>query len=637
MLQAIRDKSSGPIAYAIVGLIALVFSVWGIGSYFTGSANPAVATVAGTDITQYQLQRAYNQRYQRLQQLLGDNFDPQTIDTQGFRRNVLQGLIQDTLLTAYAQDQGYRITDAQLLGAITADSRFAVDGQFSAERYHTMLSQAGIGAAGFEAGLRHDLATRQVRATILDTAFATSRDIARTYRLVHQEREMAALLFDPSAYTDQVEIGADEVQAWYQAHPQAFMRPERVKLKYVVLDRDELEAAQAPDPAVLKTLYEQEKEARFQTSERRRARQLLIQVDADTTAEQARQKIQKIAEKIKKPDVSFADVARKSSDDEATADKGGQMDWVARGTLVEPLDNALFALAPGEVSAPVKTEFGWHLLKLEEIQPGKTKPIDDPEVQAELLALYQDKARDERFRKMRKQLDSLSFEAPTSLDLISQKLGLAVQTSDWITKKGSSKGFGSNPAVAKAAFSPAVLQDGLNSTPIELGANRLAVLRVGTHQRAQRLPLDQVKNKIVERLQFQAAQKIARGEAKKALDGLRADAKWSDLAAKHKGKVIESHWVGRAQTKLDSKLHNVLFAMPKPAEHPQYTIATTGAKKIALLRLSAVKAPELDDSKVDSKALTRALRGRIAGLEYAVFSAALRQQYDVDIHEQRLP
>lgn len=633
MLQKIRDKSSGPIAYAIVGLIALVFSVWGIGSYFTEPPNPPVASVAGRQISQYELQRAYNQRYQRLQRLLGEKFDPNTIDRQQFRRSVLQGLVQQALLSQYAADQGYRVTDAALLNALTSDARFAVDGSFSTQRYRSLLAQAGISAAAFEAGLRDDLASQQVRAVVLDTAFVTSRAVAKAYRLAHQRRELATAAFDPADYRDQVELSPDEIQAWYQAHPQEFMREERLQLSYVLLDRSEIDLGAGPGEAVLQTLYEQQKQ-RFQTPERRLARHILVRIDADTDADAARKKIQQLASKLESEDVTFAELARKVSEDVATAESGGQLNWVSRGTMVKPLEDALFALEPGAVSAPVKTEFGWHLIKLEKIDAAEAKPFDDPEVQAQLLALFQEEAREQRFRDMSQKMDALSFEAPNSLTLIAETVGLEIQTSGWITRAGGD-GLGSNAAVVKAAFSDAVLKDELNSTPIQLGGNRLVVLRVAERQPPQHLPLDEVRDEIRERLRGKAAAALARVEAEQILAGLREGGDWQQLVTDSGAELTDAHWVSRDDA--DGALIGTAFAMPKPAgQAPQYAITTRTDGAIALLRLTAVEAPALDEAQAKGEALAQNLRGRIAGLEYILFGRALRENYDVQVFTDRL-
>src|SRR5699024_4616346 len=264
MLQRIRDNASGPMAYAVVGLISLVFGVWGIGSYFTPSANPGVATVGDVQISRYQLQQAYTQKYQQLRQRMGDRFDADTFKSRQLRRAVLQQLIQSAVLDQYAHDAGYRTTDQLLLQVLTSTASFQVDGKFSTQRYKAQLANAGMTPATYEARLRRDVVAGQVRAGIAAGAFAAPPALEHTYSVLKQQRDVAYAVFPASAYSDQVEVDDSDLQAWYDAHKTDYMRPERVKLAYVELDRDALQPQEAPTRDELQTLYKKNS-ARFST------------------------------------------------------------------------------------------------------------------------------------------------------------------------------------------------------------------------------------------------------------------------------------------------------------------------------------------------------------------------------------
>lgn len=637
MLQRIRDKSSGPVAYAIVGLIALVFSVWGVGSYFTQSANPAVATVGGTDITKYELQRAYDQRYQRLQQLMGENFDHNVIEPKRFRRTVLENLIQQELLVQYARDNRLRITDQGLLRALRGDERFQVDGSFSPDRYRALLSQAGISAAAFEAGLRNDLQSSQLREAVLATGFVTDPLVQQAHRLRNQERELSYLSFSPDAFRDEVSIGEGEIEAYYRDHPDAFMRDQRVKLAYVSLDRSELEVAEAPDEEFLRTLYEQEKKARFKSPERRKARHILIREDDDTDAEAARAEVQALADQLQQDGVSFADLARERSDDQGTAEDGGSLDWVTRGSMVAPFEEVLFELETGSVSNPVKTEFGWHLIKLEEVEPAEIKPFDDPEVQDELLSLYRSQERQERFKQLSERLDALAFEAPQSLDTIASELDLEIRTTGWVTPDGGT-GLASNDAVVEAAFSDAVLKDGLNSTPISLSGDRLVVVRVAENEPAERLPLAEVRDQIRQRIRDESAAKLAAERAQEALDQLEGgDRSLEDLAEQSSGELMTPGWIARdGEGSVSAAVREAAFSLPHPADgQASRRLVALGDGGHAVVSVSGVRVPEDLDESTRGTLVSR-IEGRLAGLEYAVLRRAIRADYDVEIYENRL-
>lgn len=636
MLQRIRDNSSGPIAYVIVGLIALVFSVWGLGSYFTPSANPVVAEVGDATITKYQLRRAYNQSYRRLQKLMGERFDADQFNRDQFQRNVLRSLIQKRLLRQYAQDAGYRVTDAAVLKALRTDPRFQVNESFSTERYHAVLSRAGITTASFEGQIRNRKQVTQLRRGILTTAVVSDRAVRLAYALAHQERRVAYLAFQPETFVDQVEITDSETKAYYNKHGDQFMREQRVKLAYVELEQDEMKIAAEPDQKALKQLYKQVKDQRFKTPERRKARHILIQVDQDTSAAKARQLIQALADKLEQTDVSFAELARKVSDDQATADKGGQLGWVSRGTIVPGFEEALFKLKEGEISNPVKTEFGWHLIKLEKIDDAEYKPFDDPQVQSRLKALYRQRAREDRYQKMAQRLDKLAFQTGASLQPISDKLGLEIQKTGWVTRSGG-KGIASHEAVVTAAFSPAVFKDRLNSTPIQLAPQRQVVLRVIAKQPAQQRPLDSVRDQIRAILVQRAAARIAENKAEKALQDLRGGKSLKTVAENRPAELVTVGWIGRDSGALPAALRQAAFALPKPTgqESTAYGKASTADGTVAVVRLSAVRTPDAKGSN-SMQRIRRMLRNRIAGTEYRSLRRSLRHEYEVVIYQDRL-
>lgn len=635
MLQRIRDNASGPVSYAIVALISLVFGVWGIGSYFTDSPNPVVASVGGTDITKYQLQQAYDQRYQRLQQLMGDNFQHDLIKPAQFRRDVLEGLIQQAALTQYANSKGYRVTDKELLQKLSSDKRFQVDGKFSSERYQALLAQARITPGAYEANVRHDLRVDQLRQGLLDTSFVTHREVALSYRLQHQRRQVAWLQFSADTYEDQVKISDDQISAYYAEHKQDYLSPERVKLSYIDLERSNLTPAKMPDEKVLKAIYEQQKNTQFKTSERRKARHILVRIDDKTDADAARKKIQALAKKLASG-ANFAKLAEQDSDDESTAKKGGQLDWVSPGSMVAPFEQALFALKVGQVSKPVRSDFGWHLIKLEAIEPAKTKPFDDPEVQAQVLKMYETQERDERFRQIAERLDSLSFEAPESLKPLADDVKLEIQTSGWITRDGDhATGLGKYKKVRDAAFSDSVFKDKLNSTPIQLSSDRQVVVRVAEHQAAKQQPLEAVKAGIRAQLRDKAAADKAHNAAQAALKDLRAGKTMESVAGD--AKVNPPSWVTRDDTDVDHAVLDELFSLPHPQNDKPSTGLAVLSNGVAVVVLSAVGAPESVANNAADKAKTASeARGRVAGLEYSAFRQALRNNMSVKVDEDKL-
>lgn len=629
MLQRIRDNASGPLAYVVVAVIALVFGVWGIGSYFTPSSDPVVASVGSSDITRYQLQQAYNQRYQRLRQLMGDNFNPDLLPPDQLRRTVLQGLIDDAVLNQYAESAGYRVTDARLLGAIRSDPQFQVDGQFSAQRYRALLSQAGIPAARYEARLRDDLKSRQLRQDITGTAFASPAEVDQAYRLANQQRRVRYLQFDPARYAGQVEASDQEIKTYYDEHADQFQRPERLKLAYVALTRSNAGAdAKAPDEQALRDLYDQNK-AKLGEPEKRSGAQIRIPIDDDASA--ARERVQKLAERVSQG-ADFEEVAQGADGVEYRAIDGATQ----QGLSPVEVTSTFFELDQGKTSAPVKGADAWYLLRVSGVTPASTPAFDDPDVQAQLKAIASAQRAANAYSDKSDRMESLAYEAPNDLKTLADELGLEIQHTGWITRE-QGEDIGQYDAIRKAAFSDAVSKDKLNSTPIQLGSDRRVVLRVEDKQAAQRRPLDAVRDRIRERIETRKASEQARDAAKQALAQLKNGKGADALAGGDSGPTLESPgFVQRSSDTLDPRIRETAFSLAQPSEKtPGYDITATSNGVIALVIVDGVRAGE-QNKGAPRQQFAQQQRSYIAQQEYAVLASYLRNNADVEINESRI-
>lgn len=629
MLQRIRDNASGPIAYAVVGLITLVFGVWGIGSYFTPSANPVVASVGDIDITRYQLQQAYNQRYRQLQTLMGERFEPGMIEPQQLRHSILQRLIRAAVLDQYAVDAGYRTTDAALLQVITSNPQFRVGGQFSSQRYRTLLANAGLEPAAYEARLRRDIVSRQVRAGVVNSAFVAPPAVVHAYSLRHQKRKLAWLVFPADAYKDQVEVTADDIAAWYDSHGDRYMRPERVKLAYVELNRNALNARHAVTEKRLRSLYTQNK-SRFTTPDRRAARQIFVPVTPDNAAA-ARQRIQTIADKLAHGQ-SFDDIAANSPAPVQVT----QLDNVSRADVPGDVAAALFNLDIGQISSPIRGDKGWYLLKATAAQPGETKPFSAPRVQKQLKKMARRQWRNRRFSELAERMETLAFQAPNGLETLARELDFTIEQTGWITRSAG-QGLGQYRAVRQAAFSDAVLRDGLNSTAIQIGTDRRVVLRVVAHQGPQQIPLSQVRDKIRRQLMEKKAQALAHEAAQAARQKLAAGASVEAIAADTPARLKTPGYIGRTATDVPQAVREAAFALPEPAGGgAAYDVVRTADGDAALVALRDVEtATDLDADNIEPVFVQRQ-RAYVAQLEYAAFADYLRAHADIELNEEQL-
>ncbi len=625
MLQRIRDNASGPLAYVVVAVITLVFGVWGIGSYFTPSADPVVANVGGTDITRNQLQRAYDQRYQRLRQMMGDNFDPSVISSEQLRRTVLQSMINNEVLDQYAQEAGYRVTDAALLGAIRSNPQFQANGEFSAQRYRGLLAQAGIAPAQYEASLRSDLKGQQLRGEISQSAFASPAEVDQAWRLANQQRRVRYLAFDPANYRDAVDVSDDEIESYYQDNNDAFQAPERVKLSYVSLDRASAQAdATAPDTQTLRELFDQNR-SQFGEAERRSGGQLRVAIEGDGSA--ARETIQQLA-------AAEGDLEARA--EQAEGAEYRPIDEAQQGDLPSAVGQSLFELGEGETSTPVKGDDGWYLVALESVTPATTPEFDDPDVQAQLKAIASAQQAQQAFADKSERLESLAYEAPNDLKTLADELGLEIQTTDWITRE-QGPGIGQYDAIRKAAFSDAVIKDELNSTPIQLGAERRVVLRVAEHEPAKRKPLEAVRNEVRERLIARKASQKAREAAQAALAQAQSGDGLDRLAADGGPSVEDAGYVRRSSRDIDARISEAAFNVSQPSEdEPRYRVTATGDGRIALVAVDGVREASGEDVQTPRAQFAQQQQRYISRLEYATLSDYLRSQTDVEINEDRL-
>ncbi len=623
MLQIIRDRMSGPIVWAIIGLIAIPFAFVGIDTFQNSGADPTVAKVGDQKITNAQLEAAYQQRLQRLQQMMGENFRSDMIEPTRFREGVLQEMVQETALQQHARKVGYTASDASILDAIRAIPAFQKDGQFSSEQYRATLAANGQSPDGFERQLREGLSIDQIRDGVLASAFVTPAEAAAAWRLARQERVFSSTLFKAADYEAEIVVTDADIAKRFAEQGDRYKAPERIRLKVVELDLAKLPEAPAPETAVLKALYDADSNA-FASAEERRARHILISFGADKAA--ALNKAEEIRAKLEAKS-DFAALAREFSDDPGSKASGGSLGWVRKGLMTPKFEQALFALDKNEVSKPVETEFGWHLIQLEEVKPAVVKAFDEPTVQAELLGRYRKRDLEKRFQELTEKIEQLAFENAASLDPVAQAVGATVETTDWFTRNNGS-GLTANQAVIQAAFSQEVLQDNENSKPLAIGENRVAVVRKAEYEAARARTLLEVREQIRAELKTAGALEKAKSEAAvliKAVEG------GTPLASASNRAVSAPAAFRRDAQGTERGLLDVAFRLPRPAAGKvSVGKAELPNGEIAVIALTEVKdaTPETDDSAF--KQQTNQLKDALAGAEFASFRSDLEGRLGVD-------
>lgn len=634
MLQIIRDRMSGPLVWGIIGFLVLLFAVWGIGaqSFLGGGGAQVLAKVGSTTITQPQFQDAFNRSYQRLTQQAGSNFDPSEINLSALRKDVFNGMIRDAVTEQYAVKHGYRVSNRELYDYLRKIPAFQVNGSFSAKTYRKVLARNGLAPSSFEGHVRNALRSEQLQFAVMGTSFVVPKQAAMSWAIAHQRRDFESVAFDPSTYRSEVHLDAKKVSAYYEQHKDRYFAPEAVRLHYVELNQRDLSPAKPPHQSVLKALYAQQKNNRFRVAAERKASQILIRFDSKPRA--ARHEIDMIAKQLEHG-ASFSALAKQYSQDPISSTKGGVVGWIKEGTDSSSFEKSVFSLKKvGQVSPPIKTRVGWHLIRLDGVRPAHTLPFDSPIVQQALIRTYDSQAASRKFHRDQKQLAELAFEHPNSLEPVASALGLQVESTGWLTRDNATD-IAKHPKVLAAAFSKGILQDGNNSKPIAIGPGDLVVIRKAGLRLRRQLTLAQVTERIRKKLIGDDAAKDAEKAAQSLVTAVQQGSSFQK-AAKAANLTPSVHKsVTRSDTELPKTVVAVAFGLPKPVNDR----ASVGLARLPDGRISVVALTAVHDSvlKADSgsvpgyPAFAEKLNSRRANLEFDNYWNFMATQVGIEV------
>jgi peptidyl-prolyl cis-trans isomerase D len=593
MLQTIHDKISGWVAKVLLGALVIVFVFWGVELRSVSSTTSAAAEVNGDEISLSSLQSAWQQRQAQLAQAFKGQI-PDAFKKQQ-QEQLLNQMIRSQLMIARTNDEGFRVSDTELVNQLNSLDSLKVDGKFSRDKYAAALLQQGMTEAQFESQLRTDLETRQLQNGVVGTAFITPAELLRARALLGEQREVDYVVAPLKSFEGKVQVSDKDVQAWYDAHKSEYMTDESVELQYVELKLADVAATVQVDDAALREHYEQIKD-RFTGTERRRAHHILITTDKNTDDTAAKKLAEELLAKIKAGG-DFEALAKQYSKDPGSAAKGGDLGWATRGMFVGPFEDALFAMKPGEIVGPIKTEFGYHIIRLDEAEGGGTKPFE--QVRAEVAADYKSERAATAFYDQTQKLADEAFAKLTELDSVAKTFNTKVNVIKDFTRKGAGE-FVGNSSVIEAAFSTNVLDKGENSPLVTLGEDRALVLRVADHKAPEQKPLEQVKADIVTKLTAQSAKAELAKQASETLKQLQAGTlQWANVSKSLPGTPAGKKLVGRTAEGVDSAVLKAAFGVAKSSVSvatPAYQIAPLASGDYALVMVTDVKQGGTDNA-----------------------------------------
>ena len=566
MLQSIRDKTRGWIAYLIVFLISIPFALWGVNSYFGGGEAPPVAVVDGQEITQQALDSAYANYRRRLAQMFGGSIPEAFADEAQMKEQVLSQMIEEFALRSYVEENNYRVGDNRLNQIIRSMDTFQTNGQFDPEIYRRQIASLGYSTAGFESELRRTSAMQQLRTGISATAFSIPKNIQKMEALKNQTRSIRVITRPVDL--DAFEVSQEEVSTFFEENQSRYMTDEQVKVDYIELSLDSVKANIEVSSDQIQDRYDQSKDA-YTSTEIRSASHILLSLSEDATEEEnleAEEKIKDIRSEIESG-ADFAELAAKYSQDPVSAEEGGDLGEIERGMMVQPFEAALFDLGEGEVSEPVKTQFGWHLIKLKSVSGGNVQSLD--EVRDAIEDEIKTQIAENQIYDLTENLANLAYEQPDSLLPASEQLGLAVETSDWFSRSAG-EGIASEPNIRQAAFSADILTQELNSQAIELADNRIVFIRLNDHKPSRPRDIAEVRDGIVEEIKRNKAQAANIEAGELALEALRSGKPMETVAEDWGVNILEPGPIGRISSEVEAEIVNRAFTMPSPQDGGVY-------------------------------------------------------------------
>lgn len=650
MLQSIRDKTSGWIASVILGLIIITMMFFGIENYLAPKVDTFAAKVEGPkrfyfldgesrEVRVDEFRTRFEQVRERQRQAQGEAFDAAAFETLENKRLVLEQLVDEKVLELVAERDGLAVSREQLQTTIAEIPRLQVDGKFNKDLYIRELKARGQTSAQFEALVRTSALQELLPAEVAASALASDAELEAFVRASQQTRHVRFLEVPyptepPAAPTEA------EIQAWYKANPAKYRSPESVTVDYIELDGNAMPAAAAPSESELRKLYDSEK-LRFGLPEQRVASHVLVAVapDAPATAwATAEAKAKAIAARARAAGADFAAIAREVSEDIATKDAGGDLGPLEQSGDgdIGTLSTALYTLSLGQVSDPVRTSAGWHVVQYRELLPGSTKPFE--EVRAQLEAEYLQSQRDTAFNDASSALVDAVYATPTVIASVAKKVNLPVRRSGSFSRD-QGEGIGALEPVRKAAFEAELKTERKVSEPVEIAPNHVVVMQVVDHKAEAAMPLDQVRPRVIADLQADRAANALKTRAEALLARAKGGESLDAIATEVQRTVADVPTMNRTPPAPQfTPLVNAAFELPRPAaDKPGFALAKLDSGEYAIVSVVSVK--DGDPSTVDAET-RKMLRGQLAqarGMEDSrAFIRALRKRFTITVAEDRL-
>ena len=625
MLQAIREKFTGWIAALIIGAIsvALVISFGNMNQ--TPLEEDVVITVNDKEITLIDYREEYTNQLLQFQEVFGDEI-PESLEFT-IQESATENLIMKTLLKDYVDAQGYRVSPEFVAELITGNPNFQLGEGFNRQNYEAILTSQGISQSKYENDLRIQLQIDQLRRALIESSFITPSEFRKFVELQMEERSGQFLLIPSSNYANQVNLDNEEVNAFYSGNANSFMTEEEIDVEYLSIKIEDI----AQDIEVSKSDVEQyykENIDRFRSNEERKSSHILISFDDEVIDDAALEQIMSIEERIKAGE-SFESLAQEFSDDGGSAANGGDLGWAEPGLFVPEFDQVLFALEIGDISDPVKTQFGYHIIRLDDLKEGRKKEFT--EIEEELTKEFSKLLAENQLYDLAEQLDDLALQAFNELDSVADELALDLNQVSAITRNGSSF-LNQEPELIDILFSPSSVEQ-FENTPVYEFNDSIIVARVIGHRLPEIKSLSDVEDEIRSLLIAQKSIEIANEEATKMLKDLSTGVTITELSDLNTLELKAFDEIRRNDDALPRGVMDALFSTLKANIDNNYFTTVTVGEDVYLfevLRINPGKLDDFNDQERDAGKI--ALAEQLGSNELASFAKQLRENAVVEIN-----
>ncbi len=634
MLIEIRDRASSFVAYIIIGLLVISFALWGIQEYFGSGGAAPVANINGSEISLPEFSQQFQQYKQRLQDNLGNNYQQLYPDESVIKNLVIDNMVNTELLCQEATNAGFRISDASLVKRIQQIPQFQKDGKFDPELYERLLQVQRYNKTQFESELREQDKLRQFETSLAASSFLPKTDLQRFQKLTEQARDFkyAIVKVDPNAVT----VSSDEIDNYYKENQQLYQTPEQVKLAYIELKEEELTDQISVSADDARAIYDSQPE-RYVTDELRKARHILLKVPNEVAADaiewdEALDKANGYIQQLKEG-ASFAELAKQHSEDSLSAEKGGEIGFIAPGDFTsQELEDALFSLKVGEHSKPIRTEQGIQILALEEIQAAEQEPFEN--VREQIINERKGQLVQERFIEIAEELANLVVEQPDDLQDASESFNLELKETNFLEANSNAEIF-AYPKIQSLAFSNDILNEGLNSELIEVADGHVIAFRLLKHKKSEQRPLALVSAEISNVIAVRKASKLANSKGKEILAQMQTGSSLESLSVQNSLELISHGALQRDDNRVPNIITSHVFNMSRPtSDKPTVDGIALVDGTFALVELNNVV--DGTDQVDDEKVLQLSQRVNYGRREFNAILEAIKNDADVEVFEDNL-